>query len=343
MRYFSSILFFIVFIFISCKKEKYDYSGIANNFEKIELVSNELVYDSVPHAAFTDLILHNKVFYLTFRSANDHGDSGGGTIKILSSHNLKNWNYVSTVQLNNYDLRDPKLFLDKDNNIVVSCHALWYSSTGYLMGKKQLYYTLNEDKSRVNLGYNLNISFWPWRTTLINDKYYSIGYSKRNNVLKLFESSNYFSYSTKCNLDSLSSIYNESTIRLHQDKLYALTRGHDDAAFAVVNLASKACDIQWNNIPIKNFGGPNFLVYKGKFIIGGRENVGKSSSSVFDRTSLFLYDPITQKLERLIILPSGGDTGYPGMVLEKNKLYISYYTTNEGKSKIYLATLNLKF
>lgn len=36
-------------------------------------------------------------------------------------------------------------------------------------------------------------------------------------------------------------------------------------------------------------------------------------------------------------LPSGGDTSYAGMVVSDNFLWISYYSSHEGKTAIYLA------
>jgi hypothetical protein len=40
-------------------------------------------------------------------------------------------------------------------------------------------------------------------------------------------------------------------------------------------------------------------------------------------------------------LPSGGDTSYPGMLVYKNKLWVSYYSSHQGKTSIYLAKIPL--
>ena len=40
-------------------------------------------------------------------------------------------------------------------------------------------------------------------------------------------------------------------------------------------------------------------------------------------------------LTKLVTLPSGGDCSYPGMVIKDNILYVSYYSTHEGKTVIY--------
>jgi hypothetical protein len=47
-------------------------------------------------------------------------------------------------------------------------------------------------------------------------------------------------------------------------------------------------------------------------------------------------------MTKLIKLPSGGDTSYPGLVWHKNMLYVSYYSSHEGKTSIYLAKVKIK-
>ncbi len=40
-----------------------------------------------------------------------------------------------------------------------------------------------------------------------------------------------------------------------------------------------------------------------------------------------------------ILLPSGGDTSYPGLVWHEGVLWVSYYSSHEGKTAIYLARI----
>jgi len=44
----------------------------------------------------------------------------------------------------------------------------------------------------------------------------------------------------------------------------------------------------------------------------------------------------------LITLPSGGDTSYPGLVWHEGRLYISYYSSHEGRAAIYLAVVQVQ-
>jgi hypothetical protein len=45
------------------------------------------------------------------------------------------------------------------------------------------------------------------------------------------------------------------------------------------------------------------------------------------------------KWEIAATLPSGGDTSYPGMFWEQGEWWLSYYSSHEGKSAIYLARI----
>ena len=60
------------------------------------------------------------------------------------------------------------------------------------------------------------------------------------------------------------------------------------------------------------------------------------------RTSLSLLDPDAGTLQELIALPSGGDTSYAGLVWHEGLLWISYYSSHEGKTSIYLAKVKFR-
>jgi len=88
-------------------------------------------------------------------------------------------------------------------------------------------------------------------------------------------------------------------------------------------------------------GGPAILrVPDGGLIGAGRRFSDKPSKE--QRTGLFLIDAGKATLTNLLMFPSGGDTSYPGLVWYNNQLWISYYSSHEEKSSIYLAKIELK-
>ena len=68
---------------------------------------------------------------------------------------------------------------------------------------------------------------------------------------------------------------------------------------------------------------------------GSRMHVpAKSSVTVLARMTPDSYTPV-------LTLPSGGDCSYPGLVWHGGLLWMSYYSSHEGKSSIYLARVEL--
>jgi hypothetical protein len=65
--------------------------------------------------------------------------------------------------------------------------------------------------------------------------------------------------------------------------------------------------------------------------------VGRMTTTGKPQTVLCRLDVEQGKLTPLVTLPSGGDTSYAGLVWHENELWISYYSSHEGKTSIYLA------
>jgi hypothetical protein len=84
-------------------------------------------------------------------------------------------------------------------------------------------------------------------------------------------------------------------------------------------------------------GGPNFLVLPGgSMIASGRQYHPKPG------TNKTFVGPMTlEAVKAELILPSGGDCSYPGLVWHDGLLWLSYYSTHEGKTAIYLAKVRL--
>ena len=59
------------------------------------------------------------------------------------------------------------------------------------------------------------------------------------------------------------------------------------------------------------------------------------------RTSLSWLDVENAKLTEVLKLPSGGDTSYAGLVWHDGLLWVSYYSSHEGKTSINLAQVKV--
>ena len=87
---------------------------------------------------------------------------------------------------------------------------------------------------------------------------------------------------------------------------------------------------EWKDLGVQ-IGGPALIELPDQRLVVGVRLAGP------DRTSLCWLDVAQARLEEFLKLPSAGDTGYPGLVLFDGKLWVSYYSSHEGKAKIYLA------
>jgi len=90
-------------------------------------------------------------------------------------------------------------------------------------------------------------------------------------------------------------------------------------------------DWTWSDID-KRIGGPNMIrLADGRIVVAARLYDKRA------RTSLCWLDPDKNTLTEFLELPSGGDTSYAGLVWHDDLLWISYYSSHEEKTAIYLA------
>ncbi|MCS6865046.1 MAG: hypothetical protein NZS48_08280, partial [Gemmata sp.] len=130
---------------------------------------------------------------------------------------------------------------------------------------------------------------------------------------------------------------NETSIVFVGDTAYCLLRRDGEGAgneTAMLGIAQAPfTKWEWKDLGVR-IGGPHMIrLPDGQFIAAVRlydKNV---------RTSLCRLDPVAGKLTEFLPLPSGGDTSYPGLVVYRDELWISYYSSHEGKTNIYLARM----
>lgn len=83
-------------------------------------------------------------------------------------------------------------------------------------------------------------------------------------------------------------------------------------------------------------GGPQLCL-----LPGGKVLVAARAVTPEHHTCLWEVCLSDRTLKELLILPSGGDCGYPGIVWHDDKISISYYSSHEGKPSIYFAQLEI--
>jgi hypothetical protein len=64
---------------------------------------------------------------------------------------------------------------------------------------------------------------------------------------------------------------------------------------------------------------------------------------LLEREPIYLnwLDPVKGTLREFMALPSGGETSYAGLCLEKEALWVSYYSSHEQRTSVYLAKVQM--
>ncbi|MEA3368626.1 MAG: hypothetical protein U9R68_11000, partial [Planctomycetota bacterium] len=130
---------------------------------------------------------------------------------------------------------------------------------------------------------------------------------------------------------------NEATLRFLPDgRCLCLLRRDESPNSAQLGTARPPyTEWSWQDLGVR-VGGPNVVrLPDGRFIAATRRYDGGA------RTSLQWLDIEKGTLTGCLRLPSGGDTSYAGLVWHEGILWVSYYSSHEGKTSIYLARVRL--
>lgn len=319
------------------------------------------IWDQAPHNAFTDLIRFNGKFYCVFREATEHYNTKGlanGKIRVIESKDGHAWKSFALIEKPGFDLRDPDLAITSDKRLMLVTGAAKYSD-GRIWSRDSHVAFLDNATQRfsrlIPVTYSPDVDAsmdnpnmkWMWRVKWYKNRAYGVIYEEFdkegkpliNNRLSLVSAPDGIHYSLVKAFD-IPGKTDETALRFRPDgELYLLIRMESQPPNQNGILAKSAPpykDWQMVNTGVK-IGGPNLIFYnKGDILIGTR-----TYSPTEMHTALFGNDA-TGKFKQLIELPSGGDGSYPGMVLYKDTLYMSYYSSHEGKTSIYFAEIPMR-
>jgi hypothetical protein len=319
-----------------------------------ELVSVVKIWDQAPHNAFTDLIRWRQAWYCTFREAEGHV-GGDGKLRVLRSEDGRQWESVALLAEEGIDLRDPKLSITPDERLMIVAGGSVYRGKTLLGRQPRVAFSADGSHwtptQRV-----LEEGEWLWRVTWHRGTAYGVSYNASERAapaaqeaartgvapagpadwkLKLVASEDGVHYRLVTHLD-VPGHPNETTLRFLPDEtLVALVRREGGNMFGWIG-RSQPPYTQWTwHETTHRLGGPNFLVLPdGRLWAAGRSYPGGAKTVLARMTAQGEYTP-------LLTLPSGGDTSYPGLVWHDGLLWMSYYSSHEGKSAIYLAQIRL--
>lgn len=296
-------------------------------------VSVRKIWDAAPHNAFTDLARFEGKWFCVFRESGGHM-ARDGKIRVIVSDDGDHWKSAALLTEDGIDLRDPNLSTTPDGQLMLTMGGAIYRGGQQLLGRQ----------SRVSFSKNgsewsapravLKEGDWLWRVTWQAGIAYGVSYSAGvggGSELTLYRRPDGLDWERVAPL-AVPDQPSETTLRFQPDgAALALVRREVGDKNGWLGRA-KPPYREWKWQSIGSFiGGPNFLILPdGRLLAAGRE-----LSAAGPRTALgYLNDDIWKINQRL---PSGGDTSYPGMVCHDGVLWLSYYSSHEGKTAIYLA------
>ncbi len=261
---------------------------------------------------------------------------------MLRSADGDEWTSAALISFQGYDFRDAHLSITPDGRLML---------LGGAAPRK-------EDNERVPTGSFVSFSEdgttwstpqivsqpgrWLWRVTWHDGKAYGVDYTAGGNgdrYLSLLTSTDGIKYDTLVKRLFDQGNPNETTLRFGTDgTCYALVRRDTlgDAPTSTMLGISKPDYTEWKWYDLGSefnaFGGPDFIqLPSGVWIAAGRMHQGGA------HTALAVLDVKDKTMMRLLDLPSGGDNSYCGLLWHDDLLYVSYYSSHQGKTGIYLA------
>jgi hypothetical protein len=243
----------------------------------------------------------------------------------------KSWESAARITSKTADLRDPKITVTSDGLLQITAVAAlhdkkthshqtlaWFSKDGCDWGEP------------VEIG---DPNYWLWRVTWNQQIAYGVGYEcGKVQDTRLYRSTDGRTFERLVSPLFTKDYPNEAALVFLPDQTcLCLLRRDQSPATGQLGLAKPPYrEWTWKDLG-KKIGGPQMLrLPDGRLVAAVRLYDGKV------RTAVCLVDPAAGKLEEVLALPSAGDTSYAGLVWH-DLLWVSYYSSHEKKTSIYLA------
>ena len=291
------------------------------------------VGDTAPHSAFTDLVRHAGTWFCAFREGRSHL-SDDGALRVLTSPDGHQWRSAALLEQPGVDLRDPRFVVRPDGRLQLLAAA----ATG-LPKRFHTVAWLSEDGHRWD-GHRPvgEPGVWVWQAAWHGDAMYGVGYATREpRYLRLYRSEDGLDLRPVVKTLFSGGYPNESGLVFDPDgTATCLLRRDGGTATAQLGRARPPYrEWTWTDLGVR-VGGPALCrLPDGSLVAGVRLHDGAV------RTAICAVDPARGRLRELVALPSGGDCGYPGLVWHDDRLRVSYYSSHEGRSCVYLAEVTL--
>lgn len=328
-------------------------SGLAIAQPKDDVTEIKKIWDKAEHNAFTDITYFKQKLYVVFREGDGHipnkDNTGNGKIRILSSNDGEYWETAGILEMDGLDLRDPKISVTPKKRMMILMGGSTYDQQE--LKSIASYVSISDPNGNkfsepepIELDEQIKSNFdWLWRVTWKDKIGYGVLYQanvdgeKGKSKAYLVKTEKGIEYELIKELD-IDGDPNEATIRFlsRAEMMIIARRGGDDKMGMIGTSKPPYTDWSWEKLDFQ-LGGPNFeLIPIDKILIATR-----IYSEDGPYTGLMLGKK-GEEFEEVMKLPSGGDTSYAGMFSIGGYIWMSYYSSHEGKASIYYARIPYK-
>ncbi len=306
--------------------------------ETYSILEVNRIWDLAPHNAFTDLIRHNHLWYCAFREGEGHV-SDDGKLRVIRSADGETWESVALMEWEGGDIRDAKLSLTSTGLLMLNGAVRFLQPMDGHNHQSLTWLSENGELWDGPFDCPTGLGTWRWSATWCEGMGYSIGYSGKDaaGCLYMTRDGKIWEVLRDSIFPEPETYPNESSLVFDKNgQAYCLLRRDKGPATALLGLALPPyTEWEWKDLGVR-IGGPKMIQLSDDRIY--------ATVRLYDgqaRTSLCLIDPVDASLRECLILPSGGDTSYAGMVEHEGDLWISYYSSHEEKTAIYLARIRI--
>lgn len=319
--------------------------------EEPRLRSLRRIWDAAPHNAFTDLERFQDRWLCAFREGSGHAGSGDhGKIRVIASSDGVQWQSLALLDSPGLDLRDPKLSQLPDGSLLLnSCEYDVDHDSAEERANQSVTFVSGDGDQWEGPHRVADAGYWLWQTTWRDRTGYALGYRwGARDATRLYTTGDGQTYRSV--IDSVrppGDRANEHAMVFAPDgTAYLLLRRDHPAAGSGEALFGTAkppyLDWTWRTLGVTIGGPAMILLPDGRLVAAVRRypDAGRGESGS-PWTELGFIEPESARYQPALRLPSGGDSSYAGLVWHDGLLWMSYYSSHEGKTAVYLATVEL--
>ena len=304
------------------------------------LVSLEKIWDAGAHNAFTDLEQFQGRWFCAFREGSGHAGAGDyGKVRVIASTDGATWQSMALLESKGLDLRDAKLSIMPDGRLLLnSCEYDVDHDRAGKRNNQSITYVSSDGKNWDGPHRVADAGYWLWQTTWRDGLGYALGYQwGTQDATRLYTTTDGLRYETLVDhLRPPGDRSNEHALSFMPDGIAHMLLRRDGGPSGEALLGTSEApyqDWEWAKLG-ERMGGPAMLRLPNNRLLTVVRRYGETQW-----TELGFIDPDTADYTAALKLPSGGDNSYAGLVWHDGLVWMSYYSSHEGKASIYLAKI----